>query len=284
MFHYKCLSFFFYTIDALSPSSVGTLFYKLKGLFSPNWSHVGILVLGREGTGKSLLINGIMGSKIAKEADGWHKSSGIIKIDHVRGSMKLTFWKASGLHVKSEEARDNYVQKMRNANCTSSDLVLYCTRMDEDPYLGEVDTEALGKFTEGFGKEIWENAIVVLTFANCVDIPKSDSPELSLKETNEEQVLLFKRRIEKCTNEFKTALRQLHVPEEVVSKVKYVPAGYNEAVSLPDCVNWLSHLIHTCVTSMKPASQDAFMKMISQRIEHLRGMNEGDTMLVDFGM
>ena len=136
-----------------------TIFDKIKGLLPEGWTGkkpVKILITGKTGTGKSALINGVVGAEVAEEGEGLKRGTAEVHaIEHIKNDVKIVIWDTPGLQDSVEEG-EVYLEKMQSAGCADADLVLYCTKMD-DTRLRLDDIQAITKLTQRFGKEIWDH-------------------------------------------------------------------------------------------------------------------------------
>ena len=113
------------------------------------------------------------------------------------------------------------------------DLFLFCTELNTVRFRND-DLETMKKLTETFGQQLWDHAVVVLTFANEV------RPSPSQKTNNVPEKEFFSNRFLGFKKKIKEVLIQLEVPEEAVVDVPFVPAGDSSEPRLPDRDNWLT--------------------------------------------
>ena len=92
----------------------------------------------------------------------------------------ITIWDSLGLQDGLDKKAE-FVKDMQSKGCASSDLVLYCTRMNEQR-LTKGDNDAIRKLTTGLGTSVWQNALFVLTFANEVKPPPVRGEKLTPEE------------------------------------------------------------------------------------------------------
>ena len=233
------------------PGVLSGAFEKIKSYLPESWTAerpVRILITGKTGTGKSALINGIVGADVATEGENLKRGTYEVKeFDLTRNEVKIVIWDTPGLQ-DTVEVQGEYMKKMQSAGCGNADLVLYCTRMD-DTRLRVDDIEAIKKLTAGFGKDMWRHALFILTFANKVDKtikrPKKGEPKKSEEEIQKIQSEYFKQRIREWKEMLGEALREAGVSKKVADKLIPVPAGYDKQVALPDRGNWLSPLVYS---------------------------------------
>ena len=125
-----------------------------------------ILVTGKTGTGKSALINGIMGLNVTKEGDSLDPTTTTVdKFKRMVRGIPMIVFDSPGLQDGTKNEKQ-YLSDMER-KCKEVDLVLYTLRMS-DKRLHSDDTNAMEKLTHAFGEQFWANAMFVLTFANDV--------------------------------------------------------------------------------------------------------------------
>ena len=238
-----------------------------------NGEAVRILITGKTGSGKSALINGIVGADVAEEGGGGAYE--MKEFNLTRNEVKIVIRCAPGLQ-DTVAVQEEYPKKMQRAGCGNADLVLYCTRMD-DSRLRHDDIEAIKKLTVAFGKQMWRHALFILTFANRVEKnikrPKKGQPKKSEEEIQQIQRDYFKQRIKEWKEDFGESLREAGVSSE---NIIVVPAGYGygEVGGLPDREDWLSPLFYACLTRMKPDAQAGLFKAQADRIKQPEDLND----------
>lgn len=232
-----------------------------------NWligKTINILITGKTGVGKSALVNSLMGAKIAPEGHELKpQTMEVTSYTAQINSVSVVIWDSPGLQDGSDNEQ-RYIEDMR-AKCSSYDLVLYCTRMNETRYPTNDDLNAVKTLTSHFGQQFWENAVYVLTFANEV-LPSKKDP--SMMRTKFEQL--------------RSAIPEVMAKKCGVTDSKAIPivaAGYiNEdgegrELSLIT-TDWLSVLWYTTVLKMKESAQPA---MLVTNIDRITKTVDSDT-------
>ncbi|XP_011403880.1 PREDICTED: uncharacterized protein LOC105312714 [Amphimedon queenslandica] len=147
---------------------------------------VKILVVGKTGSGKSTLINGLFGSEKVEvdghdtlESDSVTKDVECFVEIYESGSEKEPWQKFNVTICDSPGFQDTsysdeeYIEKLKS-KCNDPDLVLYVVSMRETRWtIDQVETITL--VNKALGTEIWNSTLLVLTFANEVeDIEKKN--------------------------------------------------------------------------------------------------------------
>ena len=227
---------------------------------------VNMLVTGKTGVGKSSLINGVVGKEVAEEGDTLDR--GTVKVQAFSfkyHDVDITIWDSPGLQ-DGLDREEEYIRDMQRQGCANSDLVLYCARMSDSRFRQE-DHDAIRKITVGLGKDIWKNAIFVMTFANEVRAKCERGQKLTLKQERKRNCDFFKERLEQWKDKLVAAVVEAGVDAKIAASIPIVPAGYDEEQALPDRDNWLSPLWYASILRMKERSQPALLKANLHRIK-----------------
>ena len=206
--------------------------------------YIRVLVIGASGTGKSALINSLVGAEVAQEGSetlsAQTRQVTLYEAKYTRKKPELQFmylWDSPGLeeieHASMclEEVLMEIQEKIREV-----DVILFCTNMTSARFR-QGDNQNVKIVTKVFGDSIWKHTIVVLTFANHVKPPptRKGTPPT---EYFEERLLEWKGQIQ-------SALERVGVSNEVADSVAILPAGYHDEFTLPGRTNWLDDLCHS---------------------------------------
>ena len=232
-----------------------------------------ILVTGRTGTGKSTLVNALVGRKVAEEGHGlrphtMHVTKHVfVTSDH----FEVTVWDSPGLQDGTVN-EERYLAEVKE-KCSSVDIVIYAIKISTtrsaltqgSGQSFENDYSAIQKLTRTFGVDWWKNAVVVLTFANKLEgMLKARSP-LQVESK-------FKERIGEWKSRIRATLSEAGVPQEVADNVAIEPAGYIKKPHLPGHDYWLSILWFTFLSCTKRQVQPVLVKMNAKRFATATGV------------
>lgn len=155
--------------------------------------------------------------------------------------MKITVFDTPGL-ADGTGNDDRYLRQIVE-KVTTIDLFLFCTDMTAKRF-GNDDARTIKKLTKTFGSNVWDHALVVLTFAN--EVPTL-SRELDATERVHGDIHLLQQRVshfQKQIQRFQRKIQELllneGVHQDVVSSLPFVPAGKLTDPRLPDRDNWMT--------------------------------------------
>ena len=229
---------------------------------------VNVLATGNPATGKSALINGLIGQEVAPERKSLdQETTEVVQYQVTIQGIQFNVWDSPGIEANAKNELQN-MQKIAES-VPKIDLLLYCIRMD-DTRLRKQDILTINHFTHAFGEEVWNNAVFALTFANMV-LPARNQNDPSQKKRH------FEERLQKWTKELHEALKNAGVSEMTVETIPVAPAGYYREPSLPDGrENWLSAFWFICIQTMKDRAQPALLTVNSIRFKQLNDITPED--------
>lgn len=88
-----------------------------------------IMVIGKTGTGKTSLMNGLLGMRLGEEGDTLNPgTTEVNKFSAEIEGVAVTVWDTSGLQDGTGKD-DEYLQQIKDSGCLHSHLKLYCISM-----------------------------------------------------------------------------------------------------------------------------------------------------------
>ena len=224
------------------------------------------------GVGKSSLINGLLGKNVAKEAQSPCTITSEISAyqlqieatDHaVTKSVEVLIMDCPGLGdpVNDEEANLTAISK----HCQDADLLIYC--LDMRGRFTTADASGMKEFNQRVGSGIWKNTMFVLTFANQV-LPSDPKPAGWLqiftfgyygRPDDSERKGKFRSLLKEWEEILPKFLREkVKLPEELISDISLVPAGYRN-LPPPDRTDWFSDFWFAALSKIKEDAKPALM-------------------------
>ena len=122
-------------------------------------------VVGRAGWGKSSTVNSLVGQDICKVDDNETTTTDVTAFDFEMNGVKAIIFDTPGLCDGS--GKDHvYMEKIRS-QIKDPDSMLYINRLDETR-LTDNDKRGIRIISESLGPRVWEQAVIVFTFAKNV--------------------------------------------------------------------------------------------------------------------
>ena len=233
---------------------------------------VNIFVTGKTGTGKSSLVNGIVGRHVATEGGTLDPSTDKVTMYQcVVDDIEVNVWDSPGLQDGTNREPE-YIEDIKR-NCvkgddtTAIDLFIYCIRMSETRFVKDnPDIRAMHILTDTLGMGMWSNTIFVLSFANDVVDTGVEDLDLAGKELEDH----FNKKLTNWTERLRQTLEhELMIPEYIAKGVKVIPAGYHKSPQLIEKSGdyWLSKLWMAALYTAKSEAQPALIKINEHRLK-----------------
>ena len=181
-----------------------------------------IVVIGKMGVGKSSLFNGILGKEVAPEGLGPESyTQAVVPYTKEINNVTVTVIDTPGLQDPDIEDEVIFEQIRKVTGDSGVDLVLFCLKMSDRFTRG--DQEMIQRTDEIFQRSIWNNTLLVLTFANEIKVDNAQEFEQLLQSWKDRLV--------------KTLQKHAGLSPDDAKEIPVVPAGYEEP-DLPYCEGW----------------------------------------------
>ena len=197
------------------------------------------LLVGRTGVGKSSTINKLMGHDVAPIGDFEPQTMTVEEYKLPIENVNFTVIDTPGLCDDLPEIGNDieYIKKIKQ-KVKHIDNILYVSPLN-DTRIRSDEIRGIETITKAFGEKIWENSVIVFTFADAV-VPEK------YNYTFTERSRLMKQTIQKFVN------------SRIVSKIPTVAVS-NHSEKLADGNEWLGELYTTVVERI---SQDGFVQYL----------------------
>ena len=126
-----------------------------------------LAVIGRSGTGKTTLINNMLG--VECENDGGGATTAIHSHGNDVEGVQIAMFDTPGLGMPDQSEKHVFVD-LQKITEKKVDALLYCLSILPNSKLDDVELKSIKLLTRVFGKNTWEKTIIVLnfTFANVM--------------------------------------------------------------------------------------------------------------------
>ncbi len=220
-------------------------------------NEIRIMAYGATGTGKSSLLNAIIGQELFEEGDGFDPKTKLVEEKKCnKAGVDVVTCDTPGLQDYSDN-EENYLVDIQK-KCINMDLFLYCIKITERRTDLSYDKSALKVITNGLGHDIWKHSVVILTFANVLEESLRQSDPKTFKKD-------FKSTVKNWETEVKKVLLGLGLDKKVIKNIRVVPAGFRDNLHLEVQEYWLTNLWETSLLAMKEQAQAAMVKIAYDR-------------------
>ena len=233
----------------------------LKQYFTKGKDSVEIVLGGKMGTGKSTLVNSIVGKRMAEEGNkalsvtrkivSYTKAVDIpSELLTNKRTINVVVWDTPGLGDPLGD--DEATAKEIAEKCKEVDLLLYC--LDIRGRFANDDATGIKLLTKAVGQQMWKHAIFVLTFANEVEAKDGQDAATQLKDN-----------ITSWTDAIKDLMKNEKFPHDIADNISIIPAGYR-CYPPPGIDDWFSPFWAASFIKTKPSAQPALLGINTGRL------------------
>ena len=188
-----------------------------------------ILVIGEQGSGKTSLINNLLGDEIAKEGDD---TPAISTFKGMVQGVSVTVYEASSLSVEDEQHRRQVQELILSGAIT---FILYCFKMSETRMCQSL-TDTFKVFNSAGVN--WSKTVIALTFAYSVPVPKATRHDLNFNMKQH-----FFMHVKEWTDQVHCVITsEVDVPMQTAGLVAMLPTTGDPDELLPTGEEWCSTL------------------------------------------
>ena len=223
--------------STVRPAQLHTFFQDWKA----KRKHMKILVIGDCGSGKTTLVNNLLGEDIAKE----HSLSVLSTSQGVVQGVQVTVHETSGLENPDAEGNAEYKNEMRSLLSGGKvDVIVFCFKATET----RMRDSLIRSFQEYHNMGLnWRKTVIALTFADAVPTPRAVRQQRSY-----DPARYFNARVAELKQTIiQTLNKRIHVPIEMVENLKVAPTTGDLGEELPNNERWFESMWSLVLDAIK---------------------------------
>ena len=209
-----------------------------------------LMVVGVTGSGKSTLVNTILGKEVADVGDS---------IDSVTSQVKVHKRMINGVDVRVcdtpglQDSKGNEKEHLRTmkTQCRDPDLVIYCQNVNDrwrDDHL-----ETISIITREFGSGFWNRAVVALTHADKI-------------QSNDRGYAA--RKLQEWTTHFRNKLVEINVLEETAREVPFSLTTKSRRERLLGFKHfWITYFYQSCLKQCAESGKKGLLAIMNDVLE-----------------
>ena len=215
--------------EGMSGSSLPQTALEYFKELSNTEQNLSILVIGKESSGQTSLINNLLGEEIAKEEDDTPAISTFKGMLH---GVSVTVYEASNLSVEDEQVRRQVQELVLSGSIT---FILYCFKMSETRMRQSL-TDTFRVFNSAGVN--WSKTVIAMTFADSIPVPKAIRGDL-----NFDMKQHFVMRIKEWKDQVHRVLTsEVGIPTQTAGLLAMLPTTGDPDELLPNGEEWCSTL------------------------------------------
>ena len=226
----------------------------------------GVLLAGETGSGKSALINILLGAEVAPEGHACRPETDTIT--QYRGKVAgvpVALYDTPGTDDKPAKDRHTCMEIRKLIESNKINLVIFCFPMIER-HIKQSHIDTMRAYHKA--RVNWKNAIVALTFSNNIEAPSKMRNSDTFNEAE-----YFRGKIEDWKATLRdTLVKEVGVPQSVAEKLIIRPTTDEWDATLPDNQKWFVPLWLDILDLLAPAAYFRFLQIHQDNITF-----EGDT-------
>lgn len=208
-----------------------------------------MLVIGDCGSGKTALVNNLLGEDIAEDQN----PSTLSMFKGEFQGVPVTVYETSGLkNAGSAEGTENKNRMRSLLRERGVDVIIYCFKATETRMRESLIHSLQDYHTMGLD---WRKTVIAMTFADVLPIPKSARNEPSY-----DQAKYFNSRVAEWKQMIsQTLTTRIRVPVEMVEGLKLAPATGDIEDALPNHEQWYGTMWSLVLDAIKAAPSSSYI-------------------------
>ena len=220
-----------------------------------------IMVVGETGTGKSCLINNLLGCDVAKEGDTVQsETSSIQKYRETVDGVQVVLYDTPGLSDSDSSKEQEHIAAVKRVLTNGKiQLVIYCQRLSET----RMRSSLIHTFHQYHKIGVdWTRAVIALTFADSLPISGKEK-----KKADYDEGKYFNRKLKEWQEQIRrTLVKEVRVNPEYVQSININPTCALREEDLPNGEGWFVPLWLGILKLLTPDEMYQLLKVENGRV------------------
>ena len=221
----------------------------------------GIIVIGETGSGKSALVNNLVGKDVVEEGNDLEsKTATICNHNMIVEGVPVSLYDTPGLDGSHGDRDASYLRDIeRILKSGEIQLVIYCLKLTETRMRG-----GLIRTFQQFNKigVRWEQTVIALTFADSMPMPSTAKNDAKLRRQ------YFDDKVKGWHDKLKSTLKNQVKLGEEVHKISVRPTTAQFDERLPNGKRWYSPIWLDILERLTPAAMSRYIEMHKRNFSH----------------
>ena len=224
------------------------------------------MTVGRSGAGKSTLINTLLQLEGEERANAEYSGKSVTtdakKYDKKRNGVNVHIIDTPGLAVvdRSEDKERTTVAQIIALTEGKVDVLLFCVAVSPSSKIDDTEVKVISALTKAFGSQIWEKAVLVLTFCNLIGPRgpfKGELKKIATEYAEQFNVALKKTKVNSISSK---SIMDIE-PGSSFDGIVAVPAGELPTDQLVHSENWIASLYLEILKKCDPAAVPQLLQL-----------------------